>query len=148
MKKFLNFLNKKRLPKDIMKLGEILKKFLSKKILYYTVVSDIYIPKYNDISDILSLNVVDSLSIIRILGFYYNKDAKILSIIYINNLPRLEYIKVFLEHALIPLTIDNKKHVKFNDTKFYISLDKINDVIGKINDYEFELSESVSKYNI
>jgi hypothetical protein len=143
-----NFLNKKRLPKDIIKLGKILKVFLNKNICYYHTISDIYRPESNDINDIMSFRVVDDLSIIKIIGFYYNKDTKILSIVHINTIPNLEYIKTFLEHILIPITIDNKKHIRFKDTTFYISLDKINDVIGKLNDAEFELFNSTLKYNI
>jgi hypothetical protein len=144
----LDFLNKKRLPKDVINLGKNLKIFLNKNITYFHIISDIYHPKYTECSEIMSFKVLDNLSTTKIIGFYYNKDAKILSIIYISYIPSLDYIKDFLEHIHIPITIDNKKHTRFNDTKFYISLDKIKDVIGKLNDNEFEMFNSTLKYNI
>jgi len=146
------FKKKETLPKEVIDFGESLMKFIEKNInnKEWDVFTNMpHKNKYNKISIFIDPYDMDDAA--EIVELFYNVENSRILYCFIPKLNFLDDIKNYLKYIIKQIKIGDLhtagSYAK-NEDRFFIPVDKIDYIIKKLNDEEFELFKTSRKFNI
>ena len=143
------FKKRKKLPTEVINFGNVLTKTIEKAIGddfdVYSNVYGINNKKYYDIMSIF-VDTTDDFYAEEVVELHYNDNRKSILYCYHQKINFMKNIQNFLSY-IIRNSSDEDVSV-MNDNRYWIPLDKLPEIINKINDTNFELFKISNKFNI
>ena len=143
------FKKRKKLPLEVINFGEILTKKIEKAIDNdWDVYSNIYGINNKKYYDIISIFVDphDLDEAAEVVELHYNFSRNAILYCYHPKMNFMENIQNFLSDIIRNSSCEDIS-VK-NDNRYWIPLDKLPEIINKINDTNFELFKTSNKFNL
>jgi len=143
------FKKRKKLPHEVINFGDVLTKFIEKNIdMEWDVYSNTYESsnkKYYDVVRIF-IDPHDIDDAAEVLELHYNYDRNSILYCYHPIMNFMEDIKDYLGNIVKNSSIEDVSSA--GDNRYWIPLDKLPEIINKINSSDFDYYKSTKKFNI